>query len=168
MKRAMAKIYHFRSINAIKEEVPIGNTGKTSVSLTFDETSVEKHEVQLSVKEMLTNRAWKENVGLSFMILIPLYALCYGIMSFGLKIDFNSIAGNWVRIVYFITALPVFIIVWSLLSLPRAVKNIKKDYVDKAREEGSYKIIDEKNWEKFFRLLMLSKKNLKEKELTPR
>jgi len=151
------KTYKFKSIQVNNVEKHIGNTGMTRMEMEFDMESVRDHSLDLDLRMIITDRAWVPNFFLTFMIISAIFALAYGILSAGFNVNFSGNDGSSVLTIYISLLIISFLGLWTLLSIPGAVKNRKKKLVDNERGKGTWKIIDENKWDRFYRLLTIKK-----------
>ncbi|MCU0848662.1 MAG: hypothetical protein MUD12_12320 [Spirochaetes bacterium] len=140
----------FRSIRVRKIEVPVENSARTLIKMKFDPDTVQKHDLELGIREIISERAWVINFFFAAMIISALHALVYGLMVVGFKADFS---GGACRHAFIGSAVVTFLGLWSAFSIAGAVKNRKKEFVAKIRGDGNWKIIDEKKWDRFYRIL---------------
>jgi len=151
------KTYKFKSIQVNNVEKHIGNTGMTRMEMEFDMESIRDHNLDLDFKMIFTDRAWIPNFFLAFMIIFAIFALAYGILSAGFKLDFTGSDGAPILTIYISLLVISFLGLWSLLSIPGARKNIKRKHVEKERGKGTWKLVDENKWDQFYRLLTIKK-----------
>jgi len=152
------KTLNFKSIKVENEEEIISKTGQTRFKLVFKGDTVEDHSLNVSIVEIVKNKSWIVNFFLTLMIIGALFALIYGILVIGIKIDFQSNNGLFIKKIFLSSMIFSYLALWIGLSIPSSIKNIKQSFVNNARGKGNWKIVDEKDWEYFSRLLALSEK----------
>lgn len=157
------KTYSFRSVRAENVEKPILGSGYSRMVVEFDMENVQKHDLELGLLDIMTDRTWKMGLFLSFMVVSAVFALIYGLLRAGLGMDISSSGGLCGRTLFFLLALFSLVSVWIVFSFRFAITNKKKEAVEKARGKGSWKIIDEADWERFHRMWKLAREN-EEKE----
>ena len=148
----------FRSIKVRKIEVPVENSARTLIKMKFDPETVQKHDLELGIREIISDRSWIINFFFAAMIVSAAHALVYGLMVVGFKADFS---GGVCRYAFICSAAVTFLCLWSAFSFSGAVKNRKKEFVAKSRGDGNWKIIDEKKWDRFNRILTAAREREK-------
>lgn len=151
------KTYSFRSVRIENVEKPVLGTGYSRMVMEFDMENVQKHELELGLLDIMTDRTWKVSLFLSFMVVLAVFTLIYGLLRVGFSLDFSYPGGLWRRNLFFLLALVSLLIVWIAFSLRFGIANRKKEAVEKDRGKGSWKIIDEAEWEHFHRLWKLAR-----------
>lgn len=156
------KTYIFRSILTEHVERVIPNTVFSRMELDFKESTSAQHKLELSLKDILTDRAWRSGLFISILVCLGVFGLIYGLMLIVLKETLAGDSGTTVRAVYLSASITVCIIIWLVLTLKIGLSNKKRDAVEKERGKGNWRIIDEKDWDKFIRLLNAAKKRREE------
>ena len=153
--------YRFRSIMVNNVEKNVPGTGRLTIELDMDENSVEQHTLELSVKDIIHDRSWKINFLLSLMIAGGISGMIFGIV----YITSGRTMGHqeWASFIEIYTSISVsiMILLWIFLSVKNSISNKKREFIEKTRGKGNWRIVDESEWDKFYRLLMISKKNKK-------
>ena len=150
-------LYRFRSImvNNIEKNVP--GTGRLTLELDMDENTVEKHELELTFTEIIQDRAWKINFLLSFMIVGGISGMIFGIVYItSIRASGGTGLPGFTGIFIGISSI-IMILLWIALSLKNSVATKKREYVEKTRGKGNWRIVDESEWDNFYRLLTISK-----------
>lgn len=147
--------FSFFSIHVENYEDP--QTG--AFSMKFDAESVKEHTIEISFRDIVKNRAWVISCFISIMCNTAVFGLVYAAAALGLGLEFSSPESASFRIIFFSGMVFSFLIFWSVFAVPGAVKNIKHDTVINERGTGPWKIVDQKKWPAFKRLLELSEKN---------
>ncbi len=148
----------FRSIQIVPvEKLPPGAEYTVTV-MEMDENSIEKHILHLSLQEIFRNSTLLINFFLSIMITAVYTGIVYGVFTFLIK-DNISDPLTFPQII-FITASSfiLFAALGIFFSLRGGIAEKKNDLVLSQRGKGVWKIIDEKKFDDFYRLLMISKK----------
>ena len=157
-------VYTFKSIRVDTVEKPVLGTGYSRMALEFDMASVQEHHLELGLLQILRDRTWKMNVSLSAMVIFAVFSLLYGLLKIGLRVDFGAPEGALVRNIYILSLVLSFLFIWILFSLRFGITNLKKEAVEKERGPGTWKLIDEKEWDRFYRLWKLAREK-EEKDL---
>ncbi len=146
--------YRFRSIMVNNVEKVVPGTVFSKMVLEMDDSTIEEHTLELSVKDILSGKGWISNFFLSLMITGTASALLLVViyMAAGKTESFIIIKYSFI-----IAAIIVFLLLWIFLAKKASVENIKREYVENKRGKGNWRIVDEKEWDKFFRLLMIAK-----------
>ena len=158
----MKKIpFEFRSIQIVPvEKLPPGAEYTVTV-MEMDENSIEKHILNLSLLEIFRNSAWLMSFILSFMITVVHTGIVYGVFTFLVKENISDPLSFQQRIFITVSSLIFFTVLCTFFSLRLGIAEKKNDFVISQRGEGIWKLIDEKNFDDFYRLLLISKKTKK-------
>jgi hypothetical protein len=150
--------YRFRSIMVNNVEKIIPGTSRTTMELDMDEKSIEQHSIELTFSEILHDKSWTINFMLAVMLTSGISGLIFGI-AYVMAGRFMT-QESWTGLIRILIILSVFllIIIWLFLSFRNSVANKKREFVEKTRGKGNWKIIDESKWDDFYRLLMIAKK----------
>ena len=153
------KEYRFKSIKIInKEEKVLIKQGdsmyqeKTEFNLKFDRDNVGEHILKLSFIDLIFDKSWIFTFFITIMIVLPVSIIVYGLMKMN-----NINPGKF----FFITSITIGLIVWISISIPNTIKSRKKRLVEETRGKGNWKIVDDKNWDKFYRLLNIKEDSTK-------
>lgn len=155
--------YRFRSIMVNQVEKVIPNTVFSKMVLEMDDTAIEEHSIDLTVKEILNDPAWITNFFLSLMIVFPVSGLLFTGVYFGYGKTADQSTWNIIKFIFAAVAVIVFISLWIFFSVRTSVGNKKRICVEQKRGKGNWRIVDESEWNKFYRLLMIAK-NQRESE----
>ena len=155
--------YRFRSIMVNQVEKVIPNTVFSKMVLEMDDTAIEEHSIELTVKEILNDPAWITNFFLSLMIVFPVSGILYAIVYFGYGKTADPSTLVIIKIIFAAAAFIVFSALWIFLAVRVSVGNKKRNCVEQKRGKGNWRIVDESEWNKFYRLLMIAK-NQRESE----
>jgi hypothetical protein len=148
----------FRSIMVNNVEKNVPGTSRTTIELDMDEKSIEEHMLELTVKEIVYDRSWKINLLLSVMVAGGIAAMIFGIVYVTSGKSMGEAQWTFFVRVFVSVSLSILILLWIFLSVKNSISNKKREYVEKIRGKGNWKIVDESEWENFYRLLMISKK----------
>jgi hypothetical protein len=150
--------YRFRSIMVNNLEKIIPGTAYKRMVIDMDENTIEQHSIELTLKDIIHDKSWTLNFLLAVMVVGGISAMIFGIV----YLNFSKIMeqSRWANFTWTYTTVTVFIFIllWIFLSFRSSVANKKRDYIYKTRGKGNWRIVDESNWENFYRLLMISKK----------
>lgn len=155
--------YNFRSIMVNHVEKVIPGTVFSKMVLEMDDSAVEKHTMELTLKEILKDPAWITQFILSFMIVTAVS----GVLLAGVYVGFGRTMERspWLITVITFIVLDIIIVIflWIYLAFKVSVENKKRELVVKQRDAGNWRLVDESQWENFHRLLMIAK-NKRESE----
>ena len=149
----------FRSIMVNNVEKNVPGTGRLTIELDMDEKSIEQHTLELTVNDIIHDRSWKINFLLSVMVAGGISGMIFGIVyvSYGRTMGQQEWS-SFIRIYLSISAC-LILLLWIFLSVKNSFSNKKREYIEKTRGKGNWRIVDESEWDNFYRLLMISKKN---------
>ncbi|HPS58001.1 MAG TPA: hypothetical protein PK514_07835, partial [Spirochaetota bacterium] len=147
------KTYIFRSILTEHVERVIPNTVFSRMELDFKESTSAQHKIELSLKDILTDRAWRSGLFISILLCLGVFGLTYGLMLIVMKKTLAGDSGSMITTLYVSASITVCLILWLILTLKIGLSNKKRDVVEKERGKGNWRIVDEKDWDKFIRLL---------------
>lgn len=154
----MKKTYAFRSLPIVPD--PSGKTRE----ITYDIGSARAHSLELGLRDIMLCHSWIQNITISLMAVILAFVLIYGALVIGFKTDMGT--GTVAMKVFIVSMAASFIVLSLAMGIPYAVRRLKIDLVFRERGEGNWKIVDEKDWEHFCRIIRLAeerrKKTLKE------
>jgi hypothetical protein len=153
----MKKIYNFKSLLMVPD--PAGVPGKIS----YDMDSVRDHTMEFRVSDFLLCRSWILNFFIALMAVVLVFALVYGVLVIGMKVDM-SIAGGGAGRLFIVFFLLSFIILWLALGIPAAFRSLKFNFVIKERGKGNWKILDSGEWDRFCRMRKLEQDRQKKEE----
>lgn len=156
------KTYTFRSILTEHVERVIPNTVFSRMELEFKESTSAQHKLELSVKDLLTDRAWRSGLFISILVCLGIFGLTYGLMLIVMKKTLAGDSGTLIKAAYLSIAIAVCFILWLILTLKIGLSNKKRDTVQKERGKGNWRIVDEKDWDKFIRMINAAKKQREE------
>ncbi|MBN1532385.1 MAG: hypothetical protein JXA20_06965 [Spirochaetes bacterium] len=152
------RICEFKSVPQRTREVPAGHGGAMVLRKEYDLAGVREHRLELSPGQILSHRAWIMNLLWAAMGISILFVLIYGALVVGFRVDFSSGAGRIYRAVYISAFLVSFLALWIALSVPGAVKGLKRSHVEAERGEGNWLLVDLKDWDRFYRIVTAPKK----------
>ncbi len=155
--------YKFRSLMVNQVEKVIPNTVFSKMVLEMDDTSIQEHTLELTAGDILSDRAWIIDFFLSLMIVLPVSGIMYGIIYFGFGKTADPSTWSTATIIYTVIATIIFLALWIFFSVRTSVGNKKRNLVEQKRGKGNWRIVNESEWEKFYRLLMIAK-NQRESE----
>ena len=156
------KTYIFRSILTEHVERVIPNTVFSRMELEFKESTSAQHKLELSLKDIITDRAWRSGLFISILVCLGVFGLTYGLMLIIIKKALAGDSGTTIRAIYLSASITACLVLWFILTLKIGLSNRKRDVVEKERGKGNWRIIDEKDWDKFIRLLNAAKKRREE------
>ncbi len=155
--------YNFRSIMVNHVEKVIPGTVFSKMVLEMDDTAVEKHTLELTLKDILKDPVWITQFILSFMIVTAVS----GVLLAGVYVGFGRTMEQspWIITVITFIILDIIIVIalWIYLAFKVSVENKKRELVIKTRDSGNWRLVDESDWDNFYRLLMIAK-NRRESE----
>lgn len=151
--------YNFRSIMVNNVEKIIPGTSRTTMELDMDEKSIEQHTLELSMKDIIHDRSWKINLLLSVMVAGGISGMIFGIVYLTAGKSMEQSSWSCFISIYTSVTACILILLWIFLSVRNSVSNKKREYVEKTRGKGNWRIVDEAAWDNFYRLLMIAKKN---------
>lgn len=155
----MAFNYKFRSIMANNIEKNIPGTSMTRFILEFDENSGKPHEMSLGLGEIFVFRTCFINFFLAFLIIFAVAGLPFGLIQIAYLGGMNPAEASAFRVKYFSVSALILIITWIFFWFRNSLVIRKRELVEKERGNGNWKIIEEKKWDKFSRMLAISKKS---------
>ncbi len=151
----MKRTYKLKSVPMVPD--PTGDAKKFS----YDMNGVRDHAMEFSTKNFLLCPAWIPNFFLALMAVALVSALAYGLLVIGMKVDLGgSLAGT----ICILSAVVLFFILWIVLGTPAVFRRLKLDFIMLERGRGSWKIIDEGEWDHFCRMRKLEQDRLKKEE----
>lgn len=154
----------FRSILVNNVEKVVPGTVFTKMVIEMDESTIAEHELNLSLGDILTDWSWFMNFFLAFMSAGGISAILFGLLYMGYGKGAPAESWSYVSKIFLACAIILFLALWIFLSVRGAIGNRKREFVEKERGKGNWRIVDETKWEEFYRLLQISKKS-REKEL---
>ncbi len=151
----MKAVIRYKSVRIL----PADRLGKTGLVM-FDMDTIKDHLLEAGPRLLFLNRSWISTVLISIMILVPLFALIYGIAAIGFNVNMRS--ATPVVIFAFIVAL---VLLASAMGYPASIRRLKWDLVVKERGGGNWKLVDDSEWERFTRMIQIAEEQKrKEKE----
>jgi len=96
------------------------------------------------------------------MVCLGVFGLVYGIMLIAVKTALTGESGPVIKTAYAGSAVVTCTCLWFLLAFNLGLSNKKKDFVEKERGKGNWRIVEEKNWERFIAIADASKKRRRE------
>jgi len=148
-------------VNHVERVIP--GTIFSKMVMEMDDASVEEHAIALSIKDILLDTTWIINFLLSLMIVGPVSAILFFGVYAGFGKGINQSSWNIVKIVFIAAGIIAFTALWIFLSVKVSIGNKKRNHVWEKRGKGNWRLVDESEWSKFYRLLMVSK-NQRESE----
>jgi hypothetical protein len=152
----MKRMYHFKSLPMVPD--PSGDPGKIS----YDMENVRDHAMEFTFADFILCRSWITNFFIALMAVIIVFALAYGALVLGMKVDMGP--GGTARGIFMLIMALSFIALWAMLGIPAAFRNLKWDFTVRERGKGNWKIIDDAGWEKFLKMRKLEKDRQKKEE----
>lgn len=125
--------------------------------MEFQPDTVLDHSIDISFSDIIGNRAWITGFFISLMSNAAFFAIIYAGLVIGYGFDLFSPRASGIRVGFIVAFILFFASITILYSVPGAVKNLKKDTVNAERGKGTWKVIDEKKWPAFKRLLDIRK-----------
>ena len=155
--------YRFRSIMVNHVEKVIPGTVFSKMVLEMDDTAVEEHTLELTLKDIVKDPAWITQFILSFMIVTA----TSGVLLTGVYVGFGRTMEQslWLTTIIIFIVLDIIIVIalWIYLAFKVSVENKKRELVVQKRDVGNWRLVDESDWDNFYRLLMIAK-NRRESE----
>lgn len=150
-------IYKFRSIMVNNVEKVIPGTVFSKMVIEMDESTIEEHTLELSLKEILTGKGWISNFFLSIMITGTASALIFAVIYMISGKTMEPSAFHAVKLSFLAAAVIASLLLWIFLASRVSVENSKREFVENKRGKGNWRIVDRKEWDKFYRLLVIAK-----------
>lgn len=148
-------------VNHIEKVVP--GTVYSKMVMEMDDTAVEEHTLILTIKDILNDTAWITQFVLSLMIVAAVSGVLFAGVYVGFGRTMEQSSWSMVKLVFIIIDITVIISLWIYLAVKVSIGNRKRDLVVEKRGAGNWRLVDESEWEKFYRLLMIAK-NRRESE----
>ena len=161
------KTYIFRSILTEHVERVIPGTVFSRMELEFKESTSAQHKLELSLKDLLTDRAWISSLFISLLVCAGVFGLTWGLMVITLKGALQGDRGTLIKASYAAVSIAVCAILWFVLTVKIGLSNKKRDAVEKERGKGNWRLVDEKDWDKFIRMINAAKKQREELYSSP-
>lgn len=152
----MKRTFKFKSLLMVPD--PSGEKGK----IAYDMESVRDHAMELGAADLFLCRSWITNFFFALLPVILVFALVYGLLVLGMKVDMG--AGSTARAIFVLAFALSFLILFLALGVPAAVKTLKQDLAVRERGKGSWKIIDEAGWDVFMKMRTIEKERQKKEE----
>jgi hypothetical protein len=151
----MKRTYKLKSLPMVPD--PSGDAKKFS----YDMNAVRDHAMGVDTAKFLLCPAWIPNFFLALMAVALVSALAYGLLVIGMKVNLDgSIAGT----IFILSAVALFFLLWVVLGVPAVIRRMKLDFVMQERGKGSWKVIDEGEWDHFCKMRQLEQDRLKREE----
>lgn len=148
-------------VNHIEKVVP--GTVYSKMVMEMDDTAVGEHTLILTIKDILNDTAWITQFVLSLMIVAAVSGVLFAGVYVGFGRTMEQSSWSLVKLVFIIIDIIVIISLWIYLAVKVSIGNRKRDLVVQKRGAGNWRLVDESEWEKFYRLLMIAK-NRRESE----
>ena len=133
-----------------------GKKTRTNV-LAYDLASARRHVMEIGPGTVFSCRSWVSSALLSLLVATPLFVLAAGILVIGLKTDLDPTASTAGRV--FIASMVLsYGALLLAIGVPAAIRRLKRDFVEKERGPGNWKIVADDRWERFERMLKLKEK----------
>lgn len=155
--------FRFRSIMVNHVEKVVPGTVYSKMVMEMDDTAVEEHTLILTVKDILNDTAWITQFVLSLMIVAAVSGVLFAGVYVGFGRTMEQSSWSIVKLVFVIIDIIVIISLWVYLAVKVSIDNKKRNLVVQKRGAGNWRLVDESEWEKFYRLLMIAK-NRRESE----
>jgi hypothetical protein len=132
------------------------------MELEMDDNSIEQHLIELTPIEVLKDSSWIIGFMLSLMISSAIFLLSFGgvYLMYGKTMEQDT--WNLTKLIFIAAGILLFLILLIFFTVKFSIQNKKKNYVEKLRGKGNWKIVDDAKWDNFYRLLMIAK-NSREK-----
>jgi hypothetical protein len=144
----MKHTFKFKSLPIVTD--PSGETREIKYSME----SARDHSMEFRMREFLLCRSWILNFFISLMAVIMVSAFIYGVLIIGLKADMSS--GSTPRILFLLFMALSFIALLLSLGIPSAIKRLKMEFVIKERGQDNWKIVNDRDWDHFRRLIKIA------------
>jgi hypothetical protein len=151
----MKRTYNLKSLSMVPD--PTGDAKKFS----YDMNSIRDHAMNVKATQFFLCPAWIPNFFLALMAVALVFALAYGVLVIGMKVDMS---GSLARNIFIFSAVALFFILWLAMGTPAVIRRMKLDFVMQERGKGSWKIVDESEWDHFSRMRQLEQDRLKKEE----
>ena len=154
--------YTFRSIMVNNIEKNIPGTAYTQMALEMDDNSIEQHTLELTLLDIFKDSSWIIGFMLSLMLSSAIFFFSFGGVYLMYGRTMEQSAWDLTKTIFIVSGILLFLILLIFFTIKFSIQNKKKNHVEKLRGKGNWKIVDEANWDKFYRLLMIAK-NSREK-----
>ena len=168
----MKRIYRFKSIPmATERPVDDGSAAyggapepeRQKGKITYDLAGAREHVLEAGPAHFLFSRSWIQSFIIALLAVALLFAVAYGFMVIGLKVDFGTPGGALAGKAVLLALLAAFIAILLAVGMPAAVRRIKLDRVVRERGAGSWKIVDSAEWDRFETMLRLAREREEKK-----
>ncbi|MBP7735693.1 MAG: hypothetical protein KA369_06940 [Spirochaetes bacterium] len=151
----MKRTYKLKSLPMVPD--PGGDAKKFS----YDMNGVRDHAMEVDTKKFMLCPAWIPNFFLALMAVALVFALAYGLLVIAMKVD---LSGGLGRNIFILSAVALFFILWIVIGRPAVIRRLKNDFINQERGKGSWKVLDEGEWDRFRRMRQLEQERLKKEE----
>ena len=158
----------FKSVEIIitKESTPPKSRIQGEILVTtYGIDKARDHELVLGIKDFIATSAWIGSFFFTFMIVGFAMALIYGGLVVGGMVNLKRESFTAAENSFIILSCAVYLLVWTGFTARSVIRKSKKSLVEKDRGKGNWKLLDEKKWPVFVRILELQKKR---KEAKPK
>ena len=90
-------------VNQVEKVIP--NTVFSKMVLEMDDTAIEEHSIELTVKDILNDTAWITNFFLSLMIVLPVSGILYAIVYVGFGKTVEQSSWSIIKIIFIAVAI---------------------------------------------------------------
>jgi hypothetical protein len=151
--------YTFRSILVRNVEKLVPGAAYTKMVLEMDDNSIEQHTIELTSSQIFKTSSWIIGFMLSLMISSAVFLLSFGGVYLLYAQTMEQSAWAMTKTIFIASGILLFLILMIFFTARFSVQNKKREYVEKLRGKGNWKLVDEAKWDDFYRLLMIAKKN---------
>ncbi len=154
----ISRIFEFRSIKINEVEKIMPHLEDPVIVREMDENSIEKHRLEITFIDIIKNSPWVMFLFLSIMITAVYSGLLYVAFYFFLKNSSADPLSLGSKSFLIISSIFIFVVLWGFFSIKGGIAETKRAFVILERGEGNWKLINEKKFDNFYRLLLISKK----------
>jgi len=149
--------FRFRSIMVNHVEKVIPGTVFSRMVLEMDDTAVKEHTLELTLKDILSDKTWITNFMLSVMIVAAVSGILFTGVYVGYGRSMEQSSWNIVKLIFIVIDSAVILSLWIYLSRKVSIENRKRELVVQERGPGNWRLVDESEWNNFYRLLMIAR-----------
>jgi len=153
------RIFEFRSIKINEVEKIMPHLEDPVIVREMDENSIEKHRLEITFTDIIKNSPWVMFLLLSIMITAVYSGLLYVAFYFLLKNNSSDPLSVGSKSFLIISSIFIFVVLWGFFSIKGGIAERKRVFVVSERGEGNWKLVNEKKFDNFYRLLLISKKS---------
>jgi len=170
--QTMKRTYRFKSILMTTEKpVDDGSAAyggapepeRQKGKITYDLAGAREHVLEAGPARFLFCRSWIQSFIIALLAVVLMFAIAYGFMVIGLKVDFGTPGGAIAGRILVLALLVAFSAILLAVGIPAAVRRTKLDLVVRERGAGSWRIVDAPEWDRFEMMLRLAREREEKK-----